>query len=93
MTRNIERRVEIACPIYDPELRQELRDIFDMQWHDNVKARVLDRDLKNIISSNDGPELRSQYEIYRYLKEKNTIEDKISTREEPVREEKSYSGN
>jgi len=72
MTRNIERRVEIACPIYDSDLQQELREIFDMQWNDNVKARILDKDLKNNFSRNDGPELRSQYGIYRYLKEKHS---------------------
>ncbi|MFN2380700.1 MAG: hypothetical protein ABR519_10910, partial [Bacteroidales bacterium] len=47
MTRNLERRVEVACPVFDPDLKQELTDIFNIQWSDNVKARVLDPQLKN----------------------------------------------
>ncbi|MBS0011927.1 MAG: polyphosphate kinase 1 [Bacteroidales bacterium] len=71
MTRNIERRVEIACPILDNELKKELREIFDLQWNDNVKARILDKKLENNIVSNDKPPLRSQVEIYHYLKNKH----------------------
>jgi polyphosphate kinase len=50
MTRNLERRVEVACPVFDPDLKQELIDIFNIQWSDNVKARVLDPLLKNSYS-------------------------------------------
>lgn len=71
MTRNIERRVEIACPILDSELKQELRDIFDIQWKDNVKARILDRNLENSIAENNKEAFRSQVEIYKYLKNKH----------------------
>jgi len=71
MTRNIERRVEIACPILDSEIKQELRDIFEIQWNDNVKARILDKNLENKIAANKKPPLRSQVEIYNYLKEKH----------------------
>ena len=71
MTRNIERRVEIACPVLDPAIRKELRDIFDIQWNDNVKARILDPNLENKIARNENPPLRSQTEIYKYLKNKH----------------------
>ncbi len=71
MTRNIERRVEIACPILDSELKQELRDIFDIQWEDNVKARILDRNLENNFAENNKEAFRSQVEIYNYLKNKH----------------------
>lgn len=71
MTRNIERRVEIACPILNSELKQELRDIFDIQWKDNVKARMLDKNLENSIAENDKEAFRSQVEIYKYLKNKH----------------------
>jgi len=47
MPRNFDRRVEVACPIYDSDLQQELREYFEVQWQDNVKARVLDEDLHN----------------------------------------------
>jgi len=71
MTRNIERRVEIACPILDNDIKKELREIFDLQWNDNVKARILDKKLQNVISKNNKPPLRSQVEVYNYLKNKH----------------------
>lgn len=42
MPRNLDRRLEVAAPVHCPALRQNLRDIFDIQWADNVKARILD---------------------------------------------------
>ena len=39
MTRNTERRVEVACPIYDPAIRSRLLGIMDVMLKDNVKAR------------------------------------------------------
>ena len=44
MTRNTERRVEIACPIDDPAVRARLHDILYAMQHDTVKARVLQPD-------------------------------------------------
>ncbi len=80
MTRNLERRVEVGVPIFDKEIQSELRNIFDLQWKDNVKARVLDKSLSNKISNNKSPECRSQYEIYDYLsKSANNYSD--STKE------------
>lgn len=44
MTRNTERRVEIACPIDNPAVRTRLHDILYAMQHDTVKARVLQPD-------------------------------------------------
>ncbi|MGI6182234.1 MAG: polyphosphate kinase 1 [Agathobaculum sp.] len=44
MTRNTERRVEIACPIDSPEVRARLHDILYAMQRDTVKARVLQPD-------------------------------------------------
>ena len=44
MTRNTVRRVEVATPIYDPDIRDRVRDMFNTQMNDNVKARVLRSD-------------------------------------------------
>lgn len=41
MTRNTERRVEVACPIYDERAREKIRHIMEAAEYDNVKARVL----------------------------------------------------
>ena len=44
MTRNTERRVEIACPVLDPDVRGQLRHYIELLCHDNVKARVMGAD-------------------------------------------------
>lgn len=41
MPRNLDRRLEVAAPVYCPQLAQTLRDIFAIQWSDNIKARLL----------------------------------------------------
>ncbi|MFC2088178.1 polyphosphate kinase 1 [Calditrichota bacterium] len=69
MPRNIDRRVEVTCPIYDKEIQKELRTFFDLQWKDNIKARLLNQKLDNKIRINDLNEpFRAQREIYEYLK-------------------------
>jgi polyphosphate kinase len=72
MTRNLDRRLEVAVPIYDKEIREELIDFFNLQWQDNTAARILDNDLNNILKSQDkGPRVKSQLEFYDYLRERN----------------------
>ena len=71
MTRNLGRRVEVGVPIFDKDLQQELRTIFDMQWNDGTNARHLDGELSNKLSSYGIPGYRSQYEIYDFLKQKS----------------------
>ena len=44
MTRNTEKRVEVACPIYDTAVREKIHYIMDTCWADNVKARALQTD-------------------------------------------------
>lgn len=69
MPRNIDKRVEVTCPIYNKSIQQELRNFFDLQWKDNVKARILNQNLDNKIRKNESEEsFRAQWEIYDYLK-------------------------
>ena len=72
MTRNLDRRVEVAAPIYDPEIKEELIDFFNLQWQDNTAARILDNELNNTIK-NQGqtPQVKSQLLFYDYLRERN----------------------
>lgn len=70
MTRNIENRVEVTCPIYDQDIKQELIDIFDICWNDNVKARILDESQSNVYRRNDLPRVHSQFDTYDYLLKK-----------------------
>jgi len=69
MTRNIDYRVEVLCPIEDRSVQQQLQDILDQQWHDNVKARVLNeaQDNEMVGRAKTTPALRSQETIHRYL--------------------------
>ena len=46
MTRNTERRVEIACPILDPSIRKQIHAYLDLCFADNVKARKMKSDGK-----------------------------------------------
>jgi len=41
MTRNLNRRVEIACPVCDTQLREQLEWILDSQLRDTAKASLL----------------------------------------------------
>jgi polyphosphate kinase len=41
MGRNLDRRIEVAFPIQDPDRRKEVMDMLELQWRDNVKARLL----------------------------------------------------
>lgn len=41
MTRNTERRVEVAAPIFDTELKTKILDYVYLQWQDNIKARKM----------------------------------------------------
>lgn len=41
MTRNTERRVEVAIPLYDPAIRTRVQELFGIMASDNVKAREL----------------------------------------------------
>jgi polyphosphate kinase len=48
MMRNLNSRVEMACPVYDAEIRNELKDYFNLQFRDNVKARVVETPISSI---------------------------------------------
>lgn len=67
MVRNLEHRVEVTCPIWNKELKQELIDILDIQLQDNVKARWLDNELSNEYVRTTKKKIRSQVETYNYL--------------------------
>jgi polyphosphate kinase len=47
MIRNLDYRIEVTCPVYDPKLKQELRQIIDLQLSDNVKSRIIDDTQEN----------------------------------------------
>lgn len=72
MIRNIDHRVEVTSPVYDPVIKEELKSILQMQLSENVKARIIDNDQKNNYVKRDKSQavFRSQVEIYNYLRQK-----------------------
>ncbi|MBU2650790.1 MAG: polyphosphate kinase 1 [Bacteroidetes bacterium] len=71
MPRNFDHRVEIACPITDPGIKQELMDMLQIQLRDNTKARYLGQDNLNQYKKGNGKKQhRSQFEIYDYFNKK-----------------------
>ncbi|SEN97176.1 polyphosphate kinase [bacterium A37T11] len=72
MTRNIDRRVEVAFPIKDPAIKQEIRHMIFLQLQDNTKARDINAKNNNqYINGKKEPPHRSQTAIYDYLKNKS----------------------
>ena len=72
MVRNIDHRVEVACPIFEKPIQQELKDILQIQLKDNIKARILDNELANqYVNPRNTKKIRSQVETYNYLYRKS----------------------
>ena len=71
MERNIDKRIEVTCPIKDKEIKKDLEKIFEFYWSDNVKARVVDAQQKNkYINSEHDNRVHAQEEVYKYFKMK-----------------------
>ncbi len=72
MVRNLDHRVEVACPIFSETFSDELKDILKIQLKENIKARILDNKQRNQYVKRTDKEktFRSQIEIYNYLKGK-----------------------
>jgi polyphosphate kinase len=66
MTRNLNNRVEVICPILDAEIKEEILDIFNIYWKDNVKSRFVNHSSMNKYKRNSRPNFRSQDEVYNY---------------------------
>ena len=69
MTRNLSHRVEVAFPILDIDIQAKIKSYCEIQWQDNVKARVLDASLSNkrAMGTKDVA-IRSQFETYFMVK-------------------------
>ncbi|UAY51074.1 polyphosphate kinase 1 [Ferruginibacter albus] len=81
MVRNLDHRVEAACPIFEKEIRDELKDILQIQLSDNIKARILDNDLNNqYVNPRNKKKVRSQVETYNYLHRKLSTSTSIDSR-------------
>ena len=70
MTRNLKSRVEVSCPIYDPDLQDEIIDVFKISWNDNVKSRIINLNNQNRLKKGKVVLNRSQWKTYEYYKKK-----------------------
>ena len=78
MPRNLNRRIEVACPIYNNEIKDELRRMLKIQLRDNTKSRILDNTLSNAYNRPDVEgRFRAQEDFYQYIKEKHQVIMKI----------------
>ena len=68
MVRNLDHRIEAAMPIIDNEIKDEIKEILEIQLRDNVKARVLNNTLSNEYAvTKTRKKVRSQVDTYNYL--------------------------
>ncbi|MFK8036979.1 MAG: polyphosphate kinase 1 [Crocinitomicaceae bacterium] len=71
MERNIDKRIEVTCPIKDKEIKKDLQKMFSLYWADNVKSRVIDANQKNKYYDNESDgRINAQQELYKYFKKK-----------------------
>ncbi|MEM0542957.1 polyphosphate kinase 1 [Flavobacterium sp. j3] len=77
MTRNIDGRVEVACPIFDSEIKKQIIDTFNVGWKGNVKARYHSDKFDNKYRqrAEGEPLFRAQHETYNYYFDRAEIAD------------------
>ncbi len=76
MTRNMDFRIEVGCPIYEPKLIKQILDILEIQFQDTLKARIIDQHQSNkYVRRGNRKKLRSQIETYEYIKQQEKKKD------------------
>jgi polyphosphate kinase len=82
MKRNFDRRVELLIPVNNSSLKNELKQVLNIYFRDNVKARRINATQSNpFIKSRSLVKVRAQYEIYSVLKEENESKSNVSLQE------------
>ncbi len=79
MTRNLDLRIEVGTPIYDPGLKSHILNILNLQLSDNMKARVINREQDNqyVKRGKNSKKIRSQIAIYEYMEStEKSLQDK-----------------
>lgn len=70
MTRNLNRRIELAFPIFDKNIKEMLKSVLELQMNDNVKARIINKEQNNIfVEPNSNTKIQSQLLTYRFFEE------------------------
>lgn len=68
MKRNLSKRIEVAVPIYEKHIKEEIEELRRLQWSDTVKGRIVDESLNNIFIESSNETLSSQEKTYLRLK-------------------------
>jgi len=79
MVRNLDHRVEATCQVIDQKIKDELKDILNIQLNDNIKARHLNNQLSNEYITTGRKKIRSQVETYKYLYNKTKVNIETSS--------------
>jgi polyphosphate kinase len=79
MERNLDHRVEVACPIYDEQLKERIIHTLDLHFLDNCKARIINAEQNNRYvtkgsSASKVEKIRSQVAIYDYMQEQELLD-------------------
>lgn len=69
MVRNLDNRIEVAAPINDEKIKDEIKKFLELQFRDNKKARVIsERQDNNYKGDPQNGEYRAQVDIYNLIK-------------------------
>lgn len=79
MERNLDHRIEVITQVLDKDICKMLREILEIQWRDNQKARTLAHGhLNEYVQKQTGEKtVRSQMELYDYF-EKNKLSEQLN---------------
>ena len=76
MPRNLDNRVEVITPVYDPEIKADLKRVVEYGLKDTLQGRVVDGTGENCPwTTEDNVPFRSQEELYKYYLSENRIKD------------------
>ncbi|MGD8779993.1 MAG: polyphosphate kinase 1 [Ignavibacteria bacterium] len=68
MKRNLSRRVEVGFPVYDENIKQDIKHIINLQLKDSRKARIIDKgNLNRYLSTDSDNKISSQETAYNYF--------------------------
>ena len=82
MTRNTEKRVEVACPILDKDIKEKINTMINIMLNDNVKSRQLISDGTYIKRTSVGMLIDSQEEFMKQSKYNSNLADVLNKQEE-----------
>jgi polyphosphate kinase len=67
MVRNLDNRIEVTVPVFEPDIQLELKTMLQIQLADNTKARIIDKEMSNKYLTDNKPPVRAQIDIHKFL--------------------------